>query len=100
MEGMDRLRDLDVYGSGISNPQALALLPQLSMLNLGETGLSSLDFVPRLPALTGIDLREDPIGDFGALLDCPYLKDLNISAWQLEQAERQLEGGELTISCG
>ena len=100
LEGMDRLRDLDVYGSGISNPQALALLPQLSMLNLGETGLSSLDFVPRLPALTGIDLREDPIGDFGALLDCPHLKDLNISAWQLEQAEWQLEGGELTISCG
>ena len=100
LEGMDRLRDLDVYGSGISNPQALILLPQLSMLNLGETGLSSLDFVPRLPALTGIDLREDPIGDFGVLLDCPYLKGLNISAWQLEQAERQLEGGELTISCG
>lgn len=100
LEGMDRLRDLDVYGSSISNPQALALLPQLSMLNLGETGLSSLDFVPRLPALTGIDLREDPIGDFGVLLDCPYLKGLNISAWQLEQAERQLEGGELTISCG
>ena len=70
-------------------------IPTIITLTNPKTSL-----VPRLPALTGIDLREDPIGDFGALLDCPYLKDLNISAWQLEQAERQLEGGELTISCG
>ena len=100
LEGMERLRDLDVYGSSISNPESLALLPQLRELNLGETGLNSLDFVPSLPILMGIDLREDPISDFSILLDCPHLEDLSISDWQLEQAEEQLEGGNLNISCG
>ena len=100
LEGMEQLRDLDVYGSSISNPESLALLPQLRELNLGETGLNSLDFVPSLPILMGIDLRENPISDFSILLDCPHLKNLNISAWQLEQATEQLEGGNLNISCG
>lgn len=100
LEGMEQLRDLDVYGSSISNPESLALLPQLRYLNLGETGLNSLDFVPSLPILMGIDLREDPISDFSILLDCPHLEDLNISDWQLEQAEEQLEGGKVNISCG
>ena len=59
-----------------------------------------LSFMPDMPALAFLDLRENPIEDFGPLLDCPQLRELNISSWQSEQAELQLEGSGLSISVG
>lgn len=95
--GFQALRDLDLYGSAVSHPEALVLLPSLRYLNLGETGVSDLSFLPQMPAVTDVDLRNDPLVDLTPLLDCPWLIRLILSQRHQFLAEEQLEQATFEI---
>lgn len=95
--GFQKLRDLDLYGSTVSHPEALAQLPELRFLNLGETGVRDLSFLPQLPALRDVDLREDPLDDLTPLLDCPWLSLLILSEQHRPLAQEQLSRGSFQV---
>ena len=87
---MQQLLELDLYGSTVSHPEALADLERLQKVNLGETGLKDLTFLPRMPAMLELDLRELPLEDLSPLLDCPWLTRLILSSRHQSLAESQL----------
>ncbi len=91
------LQDLDLYGSTISNPEALAQLPRLRAVNLGETGLEDLSFLPSLPAMTDLDLRANLLSDLTPLLECPWLTRLVLSERHQSLALEQLAGAPFQI---
>ena len=95
--GFQKLRDLDLYGSTISHPEALALLPNLRFVNLGETGVSNLSFLTQLPVMTDLDLREDPLADLTPLLDCPWLTLLTLSKQHQPLVQEQLSHASFQI---
>ena len=95
--GFQKLRDLDLYGSTISHPESLALLPNLRFVNLGETGTGDLSFLPKLPVVTDLDLREDPLTDLTPLLDCPWLTLLTLSRQHQPLVQEQLSQASFQI---
>lgn len=92
-----KLRDLDLYGSTVSHPEALAQLPHLRLLNLGGTGVNDLSFLTQLPALTDVDLRDNPLMDLTPLLDCPWLTLLTLSKQHQPLVQEQLSHASFTI---
>lgn len=88
--GLQALRDLDLYGSAVSHPEALTLLSSLRYLNLGDTGVSDLSFLPEMPAMTDVDLRNDPLTNLTPLLDCPWLSLLTLSKQHQPLVQEQL----------
>lgn len=88
--GFQKLCFLDLYGSTVSHPEALASLPNLRYLNIGETGVNDLSFLQNLPAMTDIDLRENPITDLTPLLDCQKLTLLRLSKRHQPLVQKQL----------
>ena len=70
---LQRLQELDLCGCTLKHPEALAAFPGLRALNLGETGLTEVSFLPELPVLVEVILKDNPIRDFTPLLDCPWL---------------------------
>lgn len=95
--GFQTLQDLDLYGSTISHPEALTLLSSLRLLNLGETGVNDLSFLTEMPAMTEVDLRNDPLTDLTPLLDCPWLTLLTLSKQHQPLAEKQLNQAPFRI---
>ena len=93
-----KLQDLDLYGCTILHPEVLTLLPNLRFLNLGGTGVNDLSFLPKMPAMTDVDLRNDPIMDLTPLLDCPWLRLLILSPQHQPLAREQLEQATFEIS--
>ncbi|MBM6830052.1 leucine-rich repeat domain-containing protein [Anaerotignum lactatifermentans] len=89
--GFQKLQDLDLYGCILLHPEALTSLPSLRLLNLGETGINDLSFLPEMPAMTDVDLRNDPLTDLTPLLDCPWLRRLTLSLQHQPMAQEQLE---------
>ena len=87
---LQRLQKVDFFGSKISHPEALADLPALGYVNLGETGVEELSFAPTMPALTELDLRENFLTDLTPLLECPWLTRLVLSPRHQELAREQL----------
>lgn len=92
-----KLKDLDLYGCTISHPEALTRLPNLRLLNLGETGVTDLSFLTRLPAVTDVDLRENPLADLTPLLDCPWLTLLTLSRQHQPLVQNQLSQASFRI---
>ena len=88
--GFQKLQDLDLYGCTLLYPEALTLLPSLRLLNLGETGVNDLSFLPEMPAMTDVDLRNDPLTDLTPLLDCPWLSLLTLSPRHQPLVQEQL----------
>ena len=88
--GLQALRDLDLYGSAVSHPEALIFLSSLRYLNLSETGVSDLSFLTEMPVITDVDLRNDPLADLTPLLDCPWLSLLTLSKQHQPLAQEQL----------
>ena len=95
--GFQTLQDLDLYGSTISHPEALTLLSSLRLLNLGETGVNDLSFLTEMPAMTEVDLRNDPLTDLTPLLDCSWLTLLTLSKQHQPLAEKQLNQAPFRI---
>lgn len=95
--GLQKLRNLDVYGSTISHPEALVLLPELRYVNLGATGLHDSSFLIQMPALTDVDLRDNSIADLTPLLDCPWLSLLILSEQHRPLAQEQLSHASFQI---
>lgn len=95
--GLQKLCNLDVYGSTVSHPEALALLPKLRYVNLGATGLHDLSFLTQMPALTDVDLRDNSIADLTPLLDCPWLSLLILSEQHRLLAQEQLSHASFEI---
>lgn len=95
--GLQKLRNLDVYGSTISHPEALVLLPELRYVNLGATGLHDSSFLIQMPALTDVDLRDNSIAGLTPLLDCPWLSLLILSEQHRPLAQEQLSHASFQI---
>lgn len=95
--GFQKLEDLDLYGSTIFHPEALVQLPNLRFLNLGETGVSDLSFLPHMPVMTNVDLRNDPLADLTPLLDCPWLNLLTVSKQHQPLVQDQLSQATFQI---
>lgn len=95
--GFQKLQDLDLYGSTVSHPETLAQLPNLRFVNLGQTGVSDLLFLPEFPAMTDLDLREDPLTDLTPLLECPWLTLLTLSQQHQPLAQEQLSSASFHI---
>lgn len=85
------LRELDLYGCSLIHPEALTSLSSLRGLNLGETGLRELSFLPDMPVLETLDLRGDPLTDLTPLLECRGLNRLILSPLHQSLAREQLE---------
>ena len=75
----------------------LAQLESLQVLNLGETGLRELSFLPTLPALRRLDLRGNSITDLTPLLDCPWLIELGLSQQHQPLVQAQLGQAQFSI---
>ena len=84
------MEDLDLYGCTLLHPEALTRLPSLRLLNLGETGVNDLSFLTEMPAMTDVDLRNDPLTDLTPLLDCPWLTLLTLSPRHQPLVQEQL----------
>ena len=65
-------------------------MSSLRLLNLGETGVSDLSFLTKMPVMTDVDLRSDPLTDLTPLLDCPWLTLLTLSPRHQPLAQEQL----------
>lgn len=94
---LQKLKEVDFFGSGVSQPEALAKLPALRIVNLGETGVRDLSFLPSMPALTSLDLRENSLTDLTPLLECPWLEQLILSPRHQKLAQEQLAQAEFAI---
>ena len=85
LEGMTHLRYLDMTGCDIrADMKILATLPELETLLLGDTSVSSLNFLKNAPALKTLDLRSNAVGNLTALstistLEVLYLQDNAVS---------------------
>ena len=88
--GFQKIQDLDLYGCTLLHPEALTRLPSLRLLNLGETGINDLSFLTEMPAMTDVDLRNDPLTDLTPLLDCSGLRLLTLSPQHQTLAQEQL----------
>ena len=97
LTALQRLQELDLCGCTLVNPEALASFPSLRALNLGETGLRELSFLPDLPVLTELILKDNPLADLTPLLDCPWLERLILSRQHLSLAREQLEQAPFEI---
>ena len=86
-----------MYGSTISHPEALVQLPNLRFLNLGETGVGDLSFLPHMPTMTDVDLRNNPLTDLTPLLDCPWLTLLTLSKQHQPLVQDQLSQAAFQI---
>ena len=96
--GFQNLQNLDLYGCTLLHPEALTLLSGLRLLNIGETGINDLSFLTEMPAMTDVDLRNDPLTDLTPLLDCPWLKLLILSPQHQPLAQKQLEQAPFEIT--
>jgi Leucine-rich repeat (LRR) protein len=63
---------------GITDFSPLTLLPRLQNLYLGACNLQELDFLPALPPLRDLELRDNPITDLAPLAAQPGLHWLNL----------------------
>ena len=86
-----------MYKRQLLHPEALTLLPSLRFLNLGETGINDLSFLPEMPAMTDVDLRNDPLTDLTPLLDCPWLTLLTLSNQRQSLVQEQLSQATFQI---
>ena len=84
-------------GCTLANPEALASFSSLRALNLGETGLKDLSFLPELPVLAEVILKDNPLTDLTPLLDCPWLERLILSTHHQALAQEQLEQAPFEI---
>ena len=94
---LQSLRELDLCGCTLINPEALASFFSMRALNLGETGLKDLSFLPELPVLTDVILKDNPLADLTPLLDCPWLERLILSTRHQSLAQEQLEQAHFEI---
>ena len=88
--GFQKLQDLDLYGCTLLHSETLTHLPSLRLLNLGETGVNDLPFLTEMPAMTDVDLRNNPLTDLTPLLDCPWLTLLTLSPRHQPLVQEQL----------
>lgn len=96
-QDLQRLREVDFFGSTVSHPEALTELASLQYVNLGETGVQDLTFAASMPALTELDLRENHLTDLTPLLECPWLTRLVLSPRHQELAREQLSQAPFEI---
>ena len=80
LEGMTRLKKLDLSGSTISADMSmLKTLPALEELNLRGCSISSLSFLEGAPSLKKLDLSSNAVGNLTVLSTIPTLQTLDLS---------------------
>ena len=80
LEGMTRLKKLDLSGSTISaDMSVLKALPALEELNLRGCSISSLSFLEGAPSLKKLDLSSNAVGNLTVLSTIPTLQTLDLS---------------------
>lgn len=87
---LQALRELDLCGCTLLNPEELSSFSSLRALNLGETSLKELSFLPDLPVLAEVILKDNPLTDLTPLLECPWLERLILSTRHQSLAQEQL----------
>ena len=80
LEGMTRLKSLDLSGSAISGDlNVLKSLPALEELTMRGCSISSLSFLEGAPSLKKLDLSRNAVGNLAALATVPTLQVLDLS---------------------
>ena len=79
LEGMTRLKSLDLSGSVITaDLEILKTLPALEELSMRGCSVSSLSFLEGAPSLKKLDLGRNAIGNLAALAAIPTLQSLDL----------------------
>ena len=73
------LVDLSISNNRIGNPDVIAELGRLAVLNLKNTGISDLDFLRGHDHLRKLSINEITIENVDAIYDIPGLRFLNVS---------------------
>ena len=80
LEGMTRLKSLDLSGSVITAElDILKTLPALEELSMQGCSISTVAFLEGAPSLKRLDLAHNAIGNLSALATVPTLQTLNLS---------------------
>ena len=80
LEGMTRLKSLDLSGCTISaDMSVLKTLPALEELSLRSCSISSLSFLEGAPSLKKLDLGSNAVGNLSVLATIPTLQTLDLS---------------------
>ena len=80
LEGMTRLKSLDLSGCTISGDLSiLKTLPALEELNMRSCSVSSLAFLEGAPSLKKLDLGSNAVGNIAVLATIPTLQTLDLS---------------------
>ena len=80
LEGMTRLKSLDLSGSTISGGlDVLKNLPALEELSMQGCSISSLSFLEGAPSLKKLDLSRNAVGNLSALTNIKTLQVLDLS---------------------
>ena len=80
LEGMTRLKKLDLSGSAIAaDMSVLKTLPALEELDLHGCSISSLAFLEGAPSLKKLDLSRNAVGNLTVLATIPTLQTLDLS---------------------
>ena len=80
LEGMTRLKHLDLSGSSITaDLSILKTLPALEELNMRGCSVSSLAFLEGAPSLKKLDLSSNAVGNVSVLATIPTLQTLDLS---------------------
>ena len=80
LEGMTRLKELDLSGCAISGDlSVLGTLPALETLSLERCSISTIAFLENAPALKKLDLSGNAIGNLATLATIPTLQELDLA---------------------
>ena len=80
LEGMTRLKSLDLSGCTISaDMSVLKTLPALEELSLRGCSISSLSFLEGAPSLKKLDLGSNAVGNLSVLATIPTLQSIDLS---------------------
>ena len=93
------LTSLDVTGSqlGSEGVAAIGSIPTLTELHLGSCGVSSLDDLAGLTALTVLDAPDNRISDISALAAMPSLQEVNLSGNRITSISPLTAATQLTV---
>ena len=87
ISGLTGLRNLTIYGSGISSIKSFTSLTNLTFLDLYGNNLSDIRGIIALKGLTSVCIGNNPIKSIAPLKELPNLCSINISKAEITDLE-------------